>query len=260
MPSQQESVPLSREAKSAIDSYLLRLAVFFGLGNLLVIATVLGYIFFVLPQQVTEMAVGSIRSENQKLNSELQQQIASTLLQAGKAQSDLSHAQTTIVGVKERLPDLKGKLEVAENSLSRVENAIVSLEARPAESLQKIVESIERYPDLKTITERLPALEQEVEKAVKRQEGTGYVGIGLDEPESLVDIGGDLTVRNNTWSGDAVTRGYGNNAHVWTAKNTTCPNGTFVAGINVHYRGTCLTQCDADGGIIGEIQLICQAL
>ena len=260
MSSQPESVPLSTEEKSAIDSYLLRLAAFFGLGNLLVIATVLGYIFFVLPQQVTEMAVNSIQDKNQKLNAELQQQIASTLLQAGKAQSDLSHAQTTIAGVKERLPGLEGKLEVTEDSLSKVEDAIVSLEARPATSLQKIVESIERYPDLQTVTERLPALEQEIEKAIKRQEGTGYVGIGIDQPESLVDIAGDLTVRNNTWSGDAVTRGYGNNAHVWTEKNTTCPDGTFVAGINVHYRGTCLTQCDADGGIIGEIQLICQAL
>jgi hypothetical protein len=65
---------------------------------------------------------------------------------------------------------------------------------------------------------------------------------------------------SNQWGGIEKRIGYGNGVHVWGDKSATCPNGTYVVGINVSYRGTCLNQCDADGGIIGDIQLICRSL
>lgn len=52
-------------------------------------------------------------------------------------------------------------------------------------------------------------------------------------------------------------RGYGSGSHIWTNRTAACPEGSHVSGIEVVYRGTCLNQCDADGGIIGDIILIC---
>ena len=79
------------------------------------------------------------------------------------------------------------------------------------------------------------------------------------QPERMI-VNGDLVVRNNQWSGEPKIIGYGSGAHAWTTKTATCPEGTFVAGIRVQYRGTCLEQCNYDGGIIGNIELVCQPL
>ena len=260
MSDNETPVPLSKETTEAVNNYLWRLAALFGLGNLVVIGSALGFVFFILPQQATEMALGALQHKNQELSTHMQGVIADILMKAGNAQSDLQNAQTTIGGVGEKLPELTVKLKHAEDALSEVERLVVSLRDRPATELQNLVDSIERYPDLKTVTERLPTLEQAIAKAVIRRDDTGFVGIGTDRPKSLVDIAGDLTVRNNIWSGKAETKGYGNGAHVWTVKKTQCPNGKFVTGINVHYRGSCQEQCNPDGGIVGEIELVCNPL
>ncbi len=51
--------------------------------------------------------------------------------------------------------------------------------------------------------------------------------------------------------------GYGAGAHIWTTKESSCPSGQYVNAIRVVYRGSCLHQCDLDGGIVGDIQLRC---
>ena len=54
--------------------------------------------------------------------------------------------------------------------------------------------------------------------------------------------------------------GYGNRAYVNTNRVAACPHGSYVSGIRVEYGGTCLNQCNADGGIIRNIVLTCTEL
>jgi hypothetical protein len=39
-----------------------------------------------------------------------------------------------------------------------------------------------------------------------------------------------------------------------------CPAGSYLRGINVHWGGTCQGQCDQDGGAIHELEPICTQL
>ena len=59
---------------------------------------------------------------------------------------------------------------------------------------------------------------------------------------------------------DEVRRSYGDGAHSGTTLRVDCPTGTYVGGIAVAYGGTCLNQCDGDGGIIRNIELVCKPL
>lgn len=54
--------------------------------------------------------------------------------------------------------------------------------------------------------------------------------------------------------------GYGNRNWVNTNRVATCRGGTYVSGIRVEYGGTCLNQCDADGGTIRNVVLTCSEL
>ena len=65
-------------------------------------------------------------------------------------------------------------------------------------------------------------------------------------------------VRHDDWPKDAVIEGYGSGSHRWTVKRVDCPDGTYVGGIEVVYRGTCMNHCNPDGGIVGEIRLVCK--
>ena len=49
-------------------------------------------------------------------------------------------------------------------------------------------------------------------------------------------------------------------AYQHTMKAVDCPHGSYVTGIEVEYGGTCLTKCDADGGIVQELRLICRKI
>jgi hypothetical protein len=62
------------------------------------------------------------------------------------------------------------------------------------------------------------------------------------------------------WEGNEKSSGYGAQAWQHTTKSAACPANNVVAGIQVIYSGTCRNQCNADGGIIREIQLKCRAL
>ena len=52
----------------------------------------------------------------------------------------------------------------------------------------------------------------------------------------------------------------GADAYWHTLKTVNCPHGSYVTGVEVVYGGTCLYQCDADGGIVQELRLVCRKI
>ncbi len=90
--------------------------------------------------------------------------------------------------------------------------------------------------------------------------GTFAGGGGYVFPSgSNVTITEDLIAENNVW-GESTTAEYASGAHIWTTKTVDCPDGYYVTGMDVVYRGTCHRECDADGGIVGGITLHCKKL
>jgi len=69
-----------------------------------------------------------------------------------------------------------------------------------------------------------------------------------------------VSLSNEKWGEKTATVGYENNAYSWTNREAMCPPGHYVAGIKVEYRGTCHGKCDKDGGIIGNINLVCKTI
>lgn len=59
---------------------------------------------------------------------------------------------------------------------------------------------------------------------------------------------------------EPVRRGYGNTNHRHTTVQADCPAGLYAGGIVVSYGGTCSNECDPDGGIIRNIELVCKPL
>jgi hypothetical protein len=57
-----------------------------------------------------------------------------------------------------------------------------------------------------------------------------------------------------------VVASYSDGVHISVPQSVHCPNGHYVAGIDVHYGGSCRNQCDKDGGIIRWIELKCRPL
>ena len=56
------------------------------------------------------------------------------------------------------------------------------------------------------------------------------------------------------------TIGYGRGAWSNTSKTALCPAGQIATGIEVVYGGTCNSQCNADGGIVQEVKVVCRGL
>ena len=54
--------------------------------------------------------------------------------------------------------------------------------------------------------------------------------------------------------------GYGRGAWSNTSKSAVCLAGQVAVGIEVIYGGTCNSQCNADGGVVQEIKVVCRAL
>ena len=65
-------------------------------------------------------------------------------------------------------------------------------------------------------------------------------------------------VREDGWPTETRLIGYGNGTYINTATEARCPDGTYAGGIIVSYGGTCRRECDADGGIIRNIELVCK--
>ena len=102
------------------------------------------------------------------------------------------------------------------------------------------------------MVDRLAALETQVSLLLEKQLEP-RVGIIEDQLAKAV-------IRQEKWTNETVVKGYGDGAHIFTTKSVMCPDGTYVGGINVRYRGTCNLQCNPDGGIIGDIEIVCKPL
>ncbi len=76
----------------------------------------------------------------------------------------------------------------------------------------------------------------------------------------IAAVRGEVQQIGSAWGPQSNIVSYGDAAYIWTNRETTCPNGQYVTGIKVRYRGSCNHQCDADGGIIGNIELVCRSL
>ena len=46
---------------------------------------------------------------------------------------------------------------------------------------------------------------------------------------------------------------------VWAGSAASCPNGQYLVGVRLGWKGTCRNQCDGDGGILGGITLVCRS-
>ena len=102
--------------------------------------------------------------------------------------------------------------------------------------------------NLEATNDRVERLAEEAANAVSHQ----HVDINRKLVKAVIRLDG--------WVTDPVRVGYGDGAHILTERDATCPLGTFVAGIVVHYGGTCNEQCNADGGIIRKVELMCRPL
>lgn len=69
-----------------------------------------------------------------------------------------------------------------------------------------------------------------------------------------------LNGTDKEWGNARGEYGYGFQAWKHQNKSVQCPNGSYVTGIKVRYSGTCLEQCDADGGIVREIVVTCHSI
>ena len=76
----------------------------------------------------------------------------------------------------------------------------------------------------------------------------------------ITEVKSEFQQIGSKWGPQTSAAGYGDGAHVWKMRTASCPDGQYVTGINVSYRGTCQHQCDSDGGIIGNIELVCRSL
>ncbi len=97
-------------------------------------------------------------------------------------------------------------------------------------------------------------------------DSNGNVGVGTTNPAEKLDVNGgikvndDLKAENNQWGSKESTSTDGIGGHSWVLTETKCPNGSYVVGIRIQYRGTCNSECNSDGGVIGGIEIICRDL
>ncbi|MDE0255312.1 MAG: hypothetical protein OYG32_10995 [Rhodospirillaceae bacterium] len=76
----------------------------------------------------------------------------------------------------------------------------------------------------------------------------------------LRNLSAALRHAGDDWGPVRGQRGYGFKPWKHTDRSVSCSNGSYVTGIKVRYSGTCLNQCDADGGIVREILLTCHSV
>lgn len=95
-----------------------------------------------------------------------------------------------------------------------------------------------------------------------------YAGLlkKLLESPDLVDnaklIGTVKAIENrlNVIPTPTAAQGYGNSSWANVRKTASCPDGLIATGIEVTYGGTCRGQCNADGGIVREVKMLCRPL
>lgn len=218
----EQQIALSTVTKKLIDDHLFhRVFMLLSLFTLVGALGVYGYVSN-LKSSVIEDITLSIKSDISELRSQ-------TFINIADARRDVKEAQ-------EIASEIKVRAEKADENLVKAEQ----FSEAAKESAEKISEFILKNPEFK----------EDISSAVAK----------ISFEDKSLSVGEDLSVTNNIWGNKTVVQGYGSGSHIWKPKSANCPDGMFVAGINVIYRGSCRSQCDADGGIIGDIELICKTL
>lgn len=123
------------------------------------------------------------------------------------------------------------------------------------DSAEEILGRIESFDSVKTSRE----LEQGVANVLTKDSHFASI-VARSASNEIERIGAVLVRANKNWGVQKDNVGYGFAAWKHTDRHVSCPSGSYVTGIRVRYSGTCLNQCDADGGIIREIVLQCHSI
>jgi hypothetical protein len=97
---------------------------------------------------------------------------------------------------------------------------------------------------------------EQVADLLEKLQATPDLGKNLD----LISAIRTLEARLSNPTKPITGQGYGRAAWVNTQRSATCPTGQTAVGLEVYYGGTCNNQCNADGGAIQEIRVLCRAL
>jgi hypothetical protein len=128
---------------------------------------------------------------------------------------------------QERTDNALERAAVLENDLDRLEANMRSIRIDKVNELGRILVALDENPDIAEAIKLAPRVSS-------------------------------LEGRMTHWGEQVRTVGYGSGAYAHTARSADCPEGFYATGIRVTYRGTCLDNCNEDGGIIGNIELVCR--
>lgn len=112
---------------------------------------------------------------------------------------------------------------------------------------------------------------KEIQARVDSIKGTTAVQLGelVETLKTLPDLGKNLELiaavksleaRLNPPPVSVPPQGYGTGPWVNVVKLASCQPGHIATGIEVTYGGTCNSQCNADGGTVREIKVLCRPL
>ncbi len=123
--------------------------------------------------------------------------------------------------------------------------------AESNKQLEKQIEDVrKKFEGLKgTDPERFAEL-------LSKLQATPDLGKSID----LISAVRTVEARLDNPSKPVASQGYGRGVWVNTVRTASCPAGQIAVGIDVQYGGTCNSQCNADGGTIQEIRVLCRAL
>jgi hypothetical protein len=156
-------------------------------------------------------------------------------------QQELSKLQDSIY-----LPLIDSKISEAKSGL---EQQLAKLEGSKLPGIESKIAGVDSkvtqvQSDIGAMGSKLPGIESKI--------------AGVDSKVARVQS--DVGDMGSKWGAKTSTVGYKDGVYIWTNRAASCPNGQYVAGIKVRYRGSCFNQCDKDGGIIGNIELVCRSL
>jgi predicted transcriptional regulator len=158
--------------------------------------------------------------------SEIQMQISTLTQEVIKLSADAIRETGSAQG---RAKDLAESNKQLEQQIEEVKRKFDNLKGTSAEQVAELITKLQATPDL---------------------------GKNID----LISAVRAVETRLNAPTKPVTSQGYGRSAWINTVRTATCPVGQIAVGLDVQYGGTCNSQCNADGGAIQEIRVLCRAL